>query len=155
MSKVSLQIRSARSEELGAAFAIRREVFCDEQRLFADSDRDEHDSSAVHLVAVRDGVVVGTVRLYERDPGVWVGGRLAVRSEDRGAAGFELVRRAVHEATVRGARVFLAVVQVRNERFFQRLGWVTVGPAEGVGGVPHVLMKAPLSRSVERGAKAS
>ncbi len=155
MSAVALEVRTARHEELEAAFAIRREVFCGEQQLFADCDQDEHDHSAVHLVAVCDGVVVGTVRLYERDAGVWVGGRLAVRSDNRGAAGFELVRHAVREAALRGAQVFLAVVQVRNERFFHRLGWVTVVTTEGVAGVPHVLMKAPDVRLRERGARAS
>ena len=38
--------------ELASALALRRYVFCEEQRLFSQSDRDEFDASASTIVAV-------------------------------------------------------------------------------------------------------
>lgn len=147
--------RPAGPDDMEALFSVRHRVFCAEQALFAGSDRDEWDAVAVHLVAVSEGEVIGTVRLYERAPGSWVGGRLAVLPGRRGAAGFRLVRRAVEEAERRGATTFVASVQTANERFFRRLGWTVSGPGETVNGVAHVLMHAPLRRGAALQARAS
>lgn len=144
MSRGACVCRPARPDEMETVFAIRRRVFCAEQALFAGSDADAWDAEAVHLVAEEDGRVIGTVRLYERAPGVWVGGRLAVLPDHRGSAGFRLVRRAVLEAERRGAEAFEASVQSSNERFFHRLGWRTTGDGQPVAGVRHVVMSAPL-----------
>ncbi|HZK48255.1 MAG TPA: MSMEG_0567/Sll0786 family nitrogen starvation N-acetyltransferase [Thermoleophilia bacterium] len=127
-----------------AAFDVRQQVFCQEQGLFDGSDLDAHDEGAIHLAALADGLVVGTVRLYEREPGVWIGGRLAVLRGHRGGTGFRLVQRAVEEARRRGASVFLASVQSPNEPFFRRLGWHTVAEGQELRGMPHVIMEAPL-----------
>src|SRR5262249_55204289 len=55
------------------AAALRRKVFCEEQGIFANDDRDAIDESAIPLVAISslgvtpDGVV-GTVRIHEAEP---------------------------------------------------------------------------------------
>lgn len=140
-----MRVRVATEPDLREVFEVRREVFCREQGLFSESDRDRWDERAIHLVAeTAAGEIAGTVRLYEKTPGIWYGGRLAVREGSRGGTGFRLVRRAVTEAALQGAREFLAEVQERNEKFFHRLGWTTVGPGREVAGVAHVLMRAPL-----------
>ena len=59
--------------ELRAAYALRRGVFCDEQRIFGGDDRDAADASAQTIVAVTYvmGIadrVVGTVRIHETAP---------------------------------------------------------------------------------------
>nr|WP_227631726.1 MSMEG_0567/Sll0786 family nitrogen starvation N-acetyltransferase [Klebsiella pneumoniae] len=64
------------------AYALRRQVFCREQGLFADDDRDEIDDHAHLLVALGcvagwHDRVVGTVRIHQQSPGVWLGSRLA------------------------------------------------------------------------------
>ena len=51
------------------AYRIRSSVFCDEQRLFKEHDRDDIDCDAITLVAVRQlagmpDTVVGTVRIH-------------------------------------------------------------------------------------------
>ena len=45
------------------AFALRREVFVIEQQIAEAEEFDAHDLTARHLVAVKDGQVVGTLRL--------------------------------------------------------------------------------------------
>ena len=138
--------------ERSAALRLRRYVFCEEQGLFAESDRDELDATASPIVAV-DYVmgmshrVVGTVRIHEESPGLWYGSRLAIDPEYRGVYGLGsgLVYRAVSTAHGRGARTFLANVQKQNALFFRRLGWETLSEST-LFGQPHLLMRAGLAR---------
>ena len=55
------------------AAALRRQVFCVEQGIFADDDRDSIDEMAIPIVAISSfGVVsqevVGTVRIHQAEP---------------------------------------------------------------------------------------
>ena len=55
------------------------EVFCGEQGVTLDGDRDGRDDEAVHLVAVDDGEVLGTCRMLIEPGGTARFGRLCVR----------------------------------------------------------------------------
>ena len=143
-------------EELVAHFAVRHEVFVLEQAVFAGSDRDERDdrSSTVHVVGCCEGVVVGSVRLYELDAqtGLWQGDRLAVLAPFRvHGLGAPLVRCAVALAGARGGRAMVAHIQLPNVTFFTRLGWQPVGGPETYVGLPHQQMRIALPPP-ERGA---
>ena len=134
-------------DQLAAHFAVRRAVFVEQQGLFAD-DRDAYDCDAatLHVVGVVDGEVVGTVRLYPLDGGLWKGDRLAVLPGARvHHLGAELVRFAVASAGARGGTRMVAQVQVANVRFFERLGWSCDGPPGTYRGVMHQPMAIPLS----------
>lgn len=133
-----------------AYFALRHEVFVREQALFCDSDRDEHDDHALHLVAMAPiaGVsaeVVGVVRIY-RQAGFWYGGRLAVvrHYRQRRDVGAALIRAAVGAARGLGATRFLATVQSENVRYFERHYFRSL-EALTLYGHPHQLMEADLS----------
>ncbi len=138
--------------ERNAALRLRRYVFCEEQRLFEESDRDDLDATATPIVAV-DYVmgmshrVVGTVRIHEDSAGLWYGSRLAIDPEYRGVYGLGsgLVYRAVTTAHARGAHTFLANVQAQNAVFFRRLGWEALSEIT-LFGQPHLLMRADLAR---------
>ncbi|OJV01730.1 MSMEG_0567/Sll0786 family nitrogen starvation N-acetyltransferase [Nitrobacter sp. 62-23] len=131
----SLRIKWATAEwERSAAFALRREIFCEEQGVFVADDRDEIDEFAIALVAVmqdEDGLsrVVGTVRIHEdlNEHKTWWGSRLAVTQAYRGRAGGrigpDLIRLAVSSAHARGCTRFLANVQSQNALLFKRLHW--------------------------------
>lgn len=132
------------------AHALRRAVFCTEQGLFTDDDRDVIDASAIPIVALAMlGVVadevVGTVRIHETEPGVWWGSRLAVHRDYRriGALGATLIRLAVSSAHAMGCHTFLANVQVQNGLLFRRLHWQVVDEFE-MYGKPHLRMQASL-----------
>ena len=136
-------------EELALHFRVRHDVFVLEQAVFVGSDRDAHDGdgSAIHLVGCCDGVVAGTVRLFELDPstGLWQGDRLAVLPPYRvRGLGAPLVRCAGAVAGARGGRCMLAHVQLANVTFFTRLGWEPVGEPETYVGLPHQRMRIPL-----------
>lgn len=137
--------------EAREALALRRAVFCTEQRLFDFSDGDDIDGIADTLVAVScvhsmSEDVVGTVRIHEVSPGVWQGSRLAVRRDYRGQAwlGTELIHLAVSTAHARGATRFTAQVQNQNVALFERLHWRAL-EALTVRGRPHVRMEASLA----------
>ncbi|MCF3640446.1 histone acetyltransferase, partial [Rhizobium sp. TRM95111] len=75
------QVKFATSDwERQQAHALRRAVFCDEQRIFDGDDRDATDDTAIPIVAlsmmgVAADRLVGTVRIQEPEPGVWWGSR--------------------------------------------------------------------------------
>lgn len=138
---------AAGPDELAAHFAVRREIFVTQQRLFAD-DRDAHDGDAatLHVVGVVDGAVVGTVRLYPLGGEEWKGDRLAVLPGARvHHLGAQLVQFAVAAAGARGGARMVAQVQVPNVRFFERLGWSCDGAPAPYRGVMHQPMAIPLT----------
>jgi putative N-acetyltransferase (TIGR04045 family) len=141
---------AAEAWQLSAYFRLRREIFGEEQGLFADSDVDERDARAIPIVAMSEALgmpdeVIGVVRIYEDKPGLWFGGRLGVchRYRRRGAVGAALIERAVRTAHTLGARQFLATVQLANVRYFERYHFRSLEPVD-VCGKPHQLMEADL-----------
>jgi putative N-acetyltransferase (TIGR04045 family) len=144
---VCRQVASA--AELADHFTIRRQIFVDEQAIFAESDLDihDHDMSAVALIGYCDGIAAGTVRLFALDPadGIWQGDRLAVLAPYRTRGlGAPLVRCAVATAAVLGGRLMSAHIQLANVRFFQRLGWEGSGEREIYAGLVHQPMSIEL-----------
>jgi putative N-acetyltransferase (TIGR04045 family) len=129
-------------------FALRRQIFCDEQGVFASDDRDAIDEQAFGIVCLDGGgQVVGVVRIWEESPGVWWGGRLGVHPDLRALAslGRALVRTAVGTARAWGAHQFRATVQRPNVAFFRRLHWRSLAELD-LHGQPHHLMEAELGR---------
>lgn len=148
---------------------LRRDIFCTEQGIFEDDDRDLFDESAtpivcMSLIAGMEDSVAGVVRIDQRRPGVWHGSRLGVAADFRrirhfspgvavrnlqpcyhglGALGAGLIYKAVSTANALGCHEFLATVQHQNARFFQRLHWE---PLEEITlhGIVHVKMRADL-----------
>jgi putative N-acetyltransferase (TIGR04045 family) len=149
MSQIICKIVETEAERR-AHFAIRQAVFVEEQAMFSGSDVDEHDAHAVHIIAINQmtGQVVGAVRVYEAEPGVWYGGRMAVLKEYRRhlpPIGPLLDRLAERTVSERGCRRFLAYIQLQNVRFFERLGWSKIGEPAPHCGQPHQLMEANLA----------
>jgi putative N-acetyltransferase (TIGR04045 family) len=136
-------------DELASHHWIRQETFVREQHVFAGSDVDAHDAreDVLHVVGYCGGVPAGTVRLYPLDESgrTWQGDRLAVLPEFRHVGlGTPLVRFAVATAGRLGGVSMNAHVQVANERFFTRLGWIRQGDVELYAGRPHLLMTIAL-----------
>lgn len=140
---------AASAAELGRHFDIRHQVFVDEQAVFAGSDLDVHDQrdSVIRLLGYCDGVVAGTVRLFELDPEtrLWQGDRLAVLEPFRvRGLGPPLVRCAVAMAGARGGCRMNAHIQLANVAFFVRLGWTAFADPEIYAGLVHQPMTIAL-----------
>ncbi len=158
-------------DELRGYWQLREEVFCTEQHVFEEHDRDLFDDTGIPiicatLIAGMVDEVVGAVRIDERTPRHWYGSRLCVSAGYRrllelspgvslrnhqpvyrgfGALGAGLIYKAVSTAAALGCDRFLANVQEQNARFFQRLGW-DVLDERLLFGRKHIHMAARLER---------
>jgi putative N-acetyltransferase (TIGR04045 family) len=131
-------------EELFESFALRKEVFVEEQKLFKRTDRDRHDKHAIHIIALYNNKIVGTVRVHRDKADTWYGSRLAVLKRFRGKAGKILIQKAVEVVKENGAKQFMAHIQKRNVPLFKRLKWKPVGQIINYHNEPHQLMEAKL-----------
>ncbi len=130
-------------DELGEqARRIRFEVFVAEQAVPLELEFDSIDPLCVHALALQSGAAaVGTARLL-LDGHI---GRVAVTREARGqGVGGLLLLRLIAAARERGHREVELFSQVRAQRFYERYGFVVVGPHFDDVGIPHVPMRAKL-----------
>lgn len=151
MSKPQYTFELATTQsEKQAYFALRQQIFCQEQGLFQGSDRDICDDHSYPIVALyhpseSSPIVVGVVRIYEVSPRIWYGGRLGTHPDFRRGwrIGKGLINKAVTTANTWGCDQFLATVQEQNVRFFQRLHWESLEEIE-IRGIGHHRMEADL-----------
>jgi len=151
--RFSFHLLRRRSPLIDSYWQLRSAIFCQEQHLFEQSDRDAHDAHAYPIAAVNHdqglglgGQVVGVVRIVESEPGLWYGGRLGVQRDFRrhNQIGKGLIWKAVSTAHGWGCQRFLATVQIQNVRFFQRLHWDSLEELD-IRGIRHHLMQADLN----------
>lgn len=123
------------------AFALRREVFIDEQQV-QDEEFDAHDLTATHFVAIAAGTVVGALRLIETPEHIRIG-RVAVARRARGnGIGRALMQHAMAHARAAGHLRFALSAQHDKAGFYESLGFRVVGPpADDGSGILHVEMR--------------
>ena len=130
---------------MDAALDLRHRVFCGEQGVAPDADRDGRDPEATHLVAVDDGRVVGTCRLLFRGRVARLG-RLAVepalRRRGLGGAILSEASRASLEA---GAQRIELHAQTYARALYRREGYAEHGEEFVEEGIAHVAMRKPLA----------
>ncbi|MFE9242022.1 GNAT family N-acetyltransferase [Nocardiopsis sp. NPDC006938] len=145
MSKPQIR-RALDDRDRAAVFVIRGAVFVAEQRVPIEEEWDDRDSTAAHLLAVVDGVPVGTVRLVDQGDGSGLLGRMAVLPDGRGnGTGAALVRAAEDLARESGlARVELHA-QTHALGFYERLGYTAHGEEFMDAGIPHLHMEHQLA----------
>ena len=140
-------VRRPRDEqELAAALALRVEVFCGEQGVTFDGDRDGLDDEAVQLVAIGDdGAVIGTCRLLIEPGGTARFGRLCVRASARGrGVGAALLAAAEREARAADARRIGMHAQTDALSLYRRAGFRPYGEPFDEEGIEHVGMEKDL-----------
>jgi len=131
---------AATDAERVASMAVRHAVFVMEQGVFADTDRDAIDDlpTTLQLIGCVSSDVVACVRVYPLEGQLWKGDRLAVLPSHRTASlGADLVRLAVATAAANGGTRMVAMIQLPNVRFFERLGWSCDGDPTAYAGQPH------------------
>ena len=144
-----MTVRRAERDELPAILALRHDVFCVEQGVPEELERDEHDRDALHLVALSGLRVVGTCRLTRGTAqGTWRLGRMAVAADWRGrGVGEALMARAHAEAGRAGARRIALAAQVAVQGFYERLGYEARGETFTEAGIEHIAMTRALGRA--------
>ncbi|MDN3712247.1 GNAT family N-acetyltransferase [Paracoccus cavernae] len=127
-----------KTTDLETCMAIRLKVFVEEQHVPVEEERDAHDETATHLLAVVDGQALGTARIL-RDGTTGKIGRVAVLPQARGTGlGAALIRAALVElrATPGVTRAKLGA-QTHAIGFYEKLGFAAYGPEYLDAGIPH------------------
>jgi predicted GNAT family N-acyltransferase len=143
---VSVEIRRADGRaELDALLDLRHRVFCVEQGVPKHEEIDGRDDDAIHLVAVRDGRVLGTCRLLLVDRTVQLS-RLAVAPDARreGIA-TALLREADREAAAARAKRIVLHAQTYARALYAADGYEPRGRTFVEAGIEHVAMEKRLA----------
>ena len=142
----SVTVRIALPPDMDAVHALRRLVFIEEQGVDPEEEWDGLDDEAVHAVAIRDGVVVGTGRLLLRNDGAQVRiGRMAVQQELRRQGIGGLILAALEkEAAILGANRALLHAQTYVKEFYSGAGYKEIGDVFDEAGIEHIAMSKDL-----------
>jgi predicted GNAT family N-acyltransferase len=109
------------------------------------AERDGHDDDVLHVVALRDGRVLGTCRVVVRD-GVGRLGRMAVEPSARGRGiGAELLGEVERAAARAGASRMRLHAQTAARSLYARAGYEQSGEVFVEEGIDHVTMERSLA----------
>ena len=129
----------ARTDDIDACLAIRREVFINEQNVPEAEEIDTLDADAIHILA-RDaeGQPWGTARLLIQGSTGKIG-RVAVRKGARGTGlGARLIEVSITElGKIPGVTRLKLSAQTHVIPFYERFGFVAHGPEYDDAGIPH------------------
>jgi predicted GNAT family N-acyltransferase len=138
---------AAGPQDVGAAAAVRVEVFCHEQGVSLAEELDGLDKEAMHLVALEPGggQVIATLRLL-LDGGEAKIGRVAVQREwrRRGVAS-QMLEEALVRARERGAKRARLAAQLTATALYEGAGFVVESDRFEEAGIPHVWMGLTLA----------
>jgi predicted GNAT family N-acyltransferase len=133
-------------EQLEQAFAIRRKVFVEEQKVPLSLEMDEWENDSIHFVLYDGDKAVGTGRLrpWERQTGKVE--RVAVLQDYRGQGSGRIIMKAIEEhARKLGMTRLVLNAQVRAQKFYESLGFQAEGDIFLDAGIEHIKMTKPLS----------
>ena len=138
-------MRRAGDDEFDACYAIRREVFVVEQLVPEAIELDEHDPTADHWLAFRDGEAIGTARMRVVE-GDMKAERVAVLArERRGGVGRVLMEAIEGAAQSAGCARVVLNAQVGALSFYEGLGYRAEGERFLEAGIPHLQMTKRLA----------
>ena len=137
-----LDVRPARdTKEVEAALVLREQVFCGEQGVSIDAERDGRDRDAAHLVALAEGRVLATCRLLLADGTVRLS-RMAVEpSARRRGVGSALLAHAEDWAREASAQRITLHAQMPVKPLYDGAGYTARGQPFFEEGIEHVLME--------------
>jgi predicted GNAT family N-acyltransferase len=145
MSDDRLIVIDSTAALMPAVFALRHDVFVIEQSVPPEMEHDELDAGAVHLVALRDDAVAGTLRIVISGTNARIG-RMAVRADARrSGVGSRLMSAAEVVAAQMGVREIVLHAQLTAKAFYGRLGYGEVGAVFEEAGILHVEMRKPIA----------
>ncbi len=141
MVQVEVAATAAQYERV---LAIRHAVFVREQGVAADLEIDGDHGDATYFLATDDEVPLATGRLRVKGTLVKFE-RIATLAEVRGkGVGAALMARMQTHAAARfPEHLPFMHAQISARGFYERLGWVKVGPAFEEAGIEHVMMLLP------------
>jgi predicted GNAT family N-acyltransferase len=141
-----VEVREARNrDEVTAALDLRERIFCGEQGVSFEADQDGRDPEATHIVAVDDGLVIGTCRLLFRGEVARLG-RLVVERGRRGdGVAAAILREADRVATEAGSETIALHAQTYALDLYRQAGYEERGSTFVEEGIEHVAMEKRLA----------
>ncbi len=129
--------------EMEGALGVRFRVFVSEQQVPMEEELDEIDASATHAIAIHDGQVIATGRVFYRDEDSAARiGRMAVDSDwRRHGIGGRLLKFLEQEATKQGVTTYVLNAQVYVKDFYAANGYEERGEEFLEADIVHILMR--------------
>lgn len=126
-------------------FAVRKQVFVDEQGVPEDLELDEYDEGAIHFLAKVDGRPVGAARMRWIDDHTVKAERVAVLSSYRGSGvGRAIMQKLEQYAKAHHARAVELHAQQTARPFYERLHYEAFGEPFLDAGMAHIVMRKVL-----------
>ena len=123
------------------AYAIRREVFVQEQNVSETDEYDGTDGACVHLVAYENNAPVATGRIMITN-GDYVIGRVAVIKTHRGQQlGRGIMQALINACCAMGSERQVLHAQTHARGFYEKLGFTPYGQEFDEAGIPHIAME--------------
>ncbi len=136
-----MTIHPARLSDMPAVYAIRFEVFVDEQHVPPEIELDAEDATALHVIAEDENAAVGCARILFHEDGSAHIGRLAVKQARRGEGiGAAICRFCIGACRARGCTVIRIHAQLQAAGFYEKLGFSPVGKPFFEAGIEHIEM---------------
>ncbi len=144
MDKLIYKLVSS-DDELEGAFAVRRQVFVEEQGIPEDVELDEHDREALHMVAKDGDRVIGTARVLFLSAGLAKIERMAVlKPFRRSGIGRRIISFLSEELKNRQIKQVVLHAQYPVVAFYKACGFEEVGSPFWEVGIKHVKMQKEL-----------
>ena len=129
------------NQDVDEPFAIRREVFVEEQGAPEAEEFDSFDESALHLMVYVEEVPAATGRIWHDGKGFRIG-RLAVSKPYRGQQIGDLaLRLLIYKALASGAETLTVSAQTYIASLYAKFGFKPVGEEYMEAGRPHIEMR--------------
>ena len=125
--------------ELEQAFAIRREVFVEEQQV-DPSEEYEFEEESVHFLALDDNKPVGTARWRKTDNGIKLERFAVLASHRRSGVGRELLKAVLGDALKENPALLYLHAQIQVVPFYEKEGFVTTGGEFMEANIRHMKM---------------
>lgn len=126
--------------EMRDVYAIRDEVFVGEQGLTGNVRNDPDDRYSIQVLAAIGDTIVGTGRTYfigDQAQIAWVAVRRQYR---RRGVGWAIMQRLLEACREQGVRVVTLNAQTHALRFYEALGFESVGPRFSMSQIEHQKM---------------
>ncbi len=129
------------TENLEEPFAIRKEVFVEEQSISEEEEFDAFDSQALHLIVYVDEQPAATGRIWH-DGKTFRIGRLAVPKKFRGQKIGDLaLRLLLYKSFTSGAKTVEISAQTYIVPLYKKFGFKEYGEEYMEAGIPHIAMR--------------
>jgi len=123
------------------AYAIRREVFVNEQNVSEADEYDGTDGACVHLVAYENNEPIATGRIMITGED-YVIGRVAVLQAYRGQQlGAGIMQALIEASCAMGGERQILHAQTHARGFYEKLGFTANGERFEEAGIPHIAME--------------